>query len=177
MQEMQLGTVTLEEEMATHTSILAWRIPWTEEPGGLQSMGWQSQTQLSTLHNYKKEKQTLQTVGPPIAGQSTLLDCFPVHLNEDNRGPRRLDNIPTSHGSIPPSRKSHGQRSLAVYSPWDHKESDTTEWLTTTTTRRHAMRLEQSMEGKQECHIPRTFKTQNQSTNVGTFFYHKFSIT
>ena len=28
----------LEEEMATHSSILAWRIPWTEEPGGLQSM-------------------------------------------------------------------------------------------------------------------------------------------
>ena len=29
----------LEEEMATHSSILAWKIPWTEEPGGLQSMG------------------------------------------------------------------------------------------------------------------------------------------
>ena len=29
----------LEEEMATHSSIFAWRIPWTEEPGGLPSMG------------------------------------------------------------------------------------------------------------------------------------------
>ena len=29
----------LEEGMATHSRILAWRIPWTEEPGGLQSMG------------------------------------------------------------------------------------------------------------------------------------------
>ena len=29
----------LEKEMATHSSILAWKIPWTEEPGGLQSMG------------------------------------------------------------------------------------------------------------------------------------------
>ena len=29
----------LEKEMATHSSIFAWRIPWTEEPGGLQSMG------------------------------------------------------------------------------------------------------------------------------------------
>ena len=29
----------LEEEMATHSSVLAWRVPWTEEPGGLQSMG------------------------------------------------------------------------------------------------------------------------------------------
>ena len=31
----------LEEEVATHPSILAWRIPWAEEPGGLQSMGLQ----------------------------------------------------------------------------------------------------------------------------------------
>ena len=31
----------LEKEMATHSSILAWRIPWTEEPGGLQSTGLQ----------------------------------------------------------------------------------------------------------------------------------------
>ena len=37
----------LEEGMATHSRILAWRIPWTEEPGGPQSMGSQSQTWLS----------------------------------------------------------------------------------------------------------------------------------
>ena len=38
----------LEKEMATHSSILAWEIPWTEEPGRLQSTGLQkSQTQLS----------------------------------------------------------------------------------------------------------------------------------
>ena len=30
---------SLEKEMATHSSILAWRIPWTEQPDGLQSMG------------------------------------------------------------------------------------------------------------------------------------------
>ena len=34
----------LEKGIVTHCSILAWRIPWTEEPGGLQSMGSQSQT-------------------------------------------------------------------------------------------------------------------------------------
>jgi len=34
----------LEKEMATHSNILAWRIPWREEPGGLQSMGSDSQT-------------------------------------------------------------------------------------------------------------------------------------
>jgi len=33
------GEDPLEKEMATHSSILAWEIPWTEEPGGLQSMG------------------------------------------------------------------------------------------------------------------------------------------
>ena len=42
------GEDPLEAEMATHSNILAWRIPWTEELGGLQSMGSQkSQTGLS----------------------------------------------------------------------------------------------------------------------------------
>ena len=35
------GEDPMEEGMATHSSLLAWRIPWTEEPGGLQSMGLQ----------------------------------------------------------------------------------------------------------------------------------------
>ena len=35
---------TLEEEMETHSTILVWKIPWTEEPGGLQSIESQSQT-------------------------------------------------------------------------------------------------------------------------------------
>ena len=51
MQETQVqslgGEDPLEEEMATHSSILAWRIPWTEEPGSLQSIGIiKSRTQL-----------------------------------------------------------------------------------------------------------------------------------
>ena len=45
IQEMQVRSLgredPLEEEMATHCSIPAWKIPWTEEPGGLQSTGWQ----------------------------------------------------------------------------------------------------------------------------------------
>ena len=52
MQEMQVRSLgqedPLEKEMATHSSILAWEIPWTEEPGGLQSIMLQSQTQLSS---------------------------------------------------------------------------------------------------------------------------------
>ena len=43
MQEMQVQSLgsedPLEKGMDTHSSILSWRIPWTEEPGGLQSMG------------------------------------------------------------------------------------------------------------------------------------------
>ena len=38
---------TLEEGTATHSGVLAWRIPWTEKPGGLQFMGLQSRTQLN----------------------------------------------------------------------------------------------------------------------------------
>ena len=42
MQVRSLGREDpLEEEMATYSSILAWEIPWTEDPGGLQSTGWQ----------------------------------------------------------------------------------------------------------------------------------------
>jgi len=39
MQETWVQSLGWEKEMATHYSILAWTIPWTEEPGGLQSMG------------------------------------------------------------------------------------------------------------------------------------------
>ena len=43
LQESQIQSLhqedPLEEDIATHSSILAWRIPWTEEPGGLQSIG------------------------------------------------------------------------------------------------------------------------------------------
>ena len=42
------GEDCLEEEIATHSSILAWRIPWTEEPGRLEFMGLQSQKQANT---------------------------------------------------------------------------------------------------------------------------------
>ena len=51
MQETQVQCLgqedPLEKDMATHSSILAWRIPWTKEPGRLQAMGSQTQTQVS----------------------------------------------------------------------------------------------------------------------------------
>ena len=46
MQEIQVQSLgqedSLEKEMAMHSGVLAWRIPWTEEPGGLQSTGLES---------------------------------------------------------------------------------------------------------------------------------------
>ena len=51
MQETQIQSLDekdpLEKEMATHSSIFAWRIPWTEESGRLESVGSQGQTRLS----------------------------------------------------------------------------------------------------------------------------------
>ena len=51
VQEMQVQSLgqedPLENKMAAHFSILAWEIPWTEEPSRLQSIGWQSRTRLS----------------------------------------------------------------------------------------------------------------------------------
>ena len=48
MQEMWVRSLgwedPLDQEMAIHPSILAWEVPWTEEPGGVQSLGSQSQT-------------------------------------------------------------------------------------------------------------------------------------
>ena len=62
MQETQIQSLgqedLLEKEMATHSSILAWRIPWTVEPGRLQSVGSQSQTRLS---NFTTRYQELKT--------------------------------------------------------------------------------------------------------------------
>ena len=48
---------SLEKEMATHSSILAWRIPWTEKPGGLQSMVSKSRTRLSDWTELDRSKE------------------------------------------------------------------------------------------------------------------------
>ena len=62
MQETQVPSVgqrdILEKGMATRSSILAWRIPWTEEPSRLQSMGSQSQTRLRLTLSLSKHLNT-----------------------------------------------------------------------------------------------------------------------
>ena len=57
----------LEKEMATHSSALAWRIPWTEEPGGLQSTGLRRvRADLATEQEHKEQEHehTLQLHAP-----------------------------------------------------------------------------------------------------------------
>ena len=51
----------LEESVAAHASVLPWRIPWTEEPGGLQSLGLQSWTRL----NQRSKRQLTKQLKPP----------------------------------------------------------------------------------------------------------------
>ena len=90
----------LEKEMATHSSTLAWRIPWMEEPGGLKSMG-------------------SQRVGHDWATSISLSLLLHFRIFE-----RLISNILV----LLPGR-SHGWRSLVGYSLWGCKESDTTERL------------------------------------------------
>ena len=76
----------LEKEMATHSSILAWRIPWTEESGGLQSMGSQR-----LLHNLATEQQqSYKSSGlPPLnLTLSLTLRTLPLTSHFWHRHPR-----------------------------------------------------------------------------------------
>ena len=65
----------LEKEIATHSSILAWEIPWTEEPGGLQSMGLQR-----VGHDWGDSTAQLFAKPPPFL--LTAESRFPDHLIE-----------------------------------------------------------------------------------------------
>ena len=68
--------------MAPHSSALAWKVPWTEEPGGLQSMGSRSRTRLSDFtftfhfHALEKEMATHSSVlAWRIPGKGSLVGC------------------------------------------------------------------------------------------------------
>ena len=118
----------LEKEMATHSSILSWREPWTEEPGGLQSMGSQK-----VRHHWTTNTFTLRELWP-------LID-FPG--GSDGKASAYSAGDP---GSIPGLGRSPGEGNgnwlqyFAWKIPWteepgrlqsmgSQKESDTTEWL------------------------------------------------
>ena len=77
----------LEEKMATHSSILAWIIPWTEELGGLQSWGCKSQTQLSehthdnSVFSFLKRSPILFSIGhaPIYIPINSVKEFFVLH--------------------------------------------------------------------------------------------------
>ena len=66
---------SLEKGMATHPNIFAWRTAWTEEAGGLQSMGLQSRTQQNRLSTHAASVQVCLLLGCLDATQSRL-SCF-----------------------------------------------------------------------------------------------------
>ena len=105
-----MADLILEKEMATHSSTLAWRIPWLEEPSRLQSMG----------------------------SQRVRLDRGTFTFHEMSRAFQWLSgkdsacNAGDTGGTWQPTAvflpgKSHRQGSLVGYSPWCCRESDTTE--------------------------------------------------
>ena len=142
MQETQVQSLGQEDppenRMATHSSILAWEIPWTEKPGGLQFMGWQRirhdwATKHIHTHTHTHTHRVIWDF-PEASGEESACQC------------RRLNRCGFSPlvGKIPWRRKwqpspvflpgePHGQRCMVGYSPWGHKELDTTEhvWMLT----------------------------------------------
>ena len=105
----------LDKEMATHSSILAWKISWTEEPGGLQSMGsqrvghnWATNTYLLTLNNkYLSEIRVIHLtfICPCSMCLSALLLPFE-------------DNIMVSYLASDESRVSRNQNEHHTWNTW-----------------------------------------------------------
>ena len=81
MQVLSLGQEDrLKEEMATHSSILAWEIPWTEEPGGLQSRRSQKVRQgLATAHTHNKNQESVFAILVPVC-PSDCVCCALGHV-------------------------------------------------------------------------------------------------
>ena len=84
MQESQVQSLgqedPLEEDMATHSSSLAWRIPWTEEPGGLQSKGSQSVGHDQVTSTHFLASQITLSITISWFSKSLLLSCHMVHV-------------------------------------------------------------------------------------------------
>ena len=106
VQEMEVWSLgwgdPLKKEMATHSSILAWENVWTDEPGGLQSMGLQkSRTWLSKLN------------------RTIVIICFDLgSIPALGRFPEGGHGNPLRYSCL---ENPHGQRSLVSCSPWGHR--------------------------------------------------------
>ena len=71
----------LEKRMATHSSILAWRIPWTEEPGGLQSMSHKESDTTERLGHF--HALTINTMRLSLWCFPTFAECVPLQWRDE----------------------------------------------------------------------------------------------
>ena len=136
----------LEKEMATHSSILAWRIPWTEELGGLQYTGRKESNttewlQFQQTARWSQSRIRLFTVGyhgfkglpGGSDGKESAYNAGDLSAIPGSwRFPWRKAWRPTPV-SLP--GESHGQRSVVGYSPWGHRVRY--DWVTNTHTQTH----------------------------------------
>ena len=120
----------LEKEMATHSNILAWRIPWIEGPGRVRSMGSQESDTTKQLNYHHRN---LSGLPRWYSSKEPVCQC---RRHRKGSFDPWVGKIPMKKAWQPTPvflpGKFHGQRSLVGYSPWDHKGSDMTEWLTYT---------------------------------------------
>ena len=123
MQEMWVQSLAREdpleeEEMINRSSIPAWEVLWTEEPGGLQSMGSQSQAGLSTSHHSNKDSLTVLTL---MQGDWWWPQGAPCELSEPPQAAPPatplLIQILTSHLQPEENRKP-GFASIVACAPW-----------------------------------------------------------
>ena len=134
MQETQVWSLNqedpLEEVMATHSSILAWRIPWTEEPGGLQSIGsqgvghhWSDWAYMNTYYV------GLNKVPPPRCPCPNLWNlwiCYPMW----QRGLCRCDNVKNFDGKDILDYQSRPNVTTGVFSVWKQRGTSlVVQWL------------------------------------------------
>ena len=103
----------LEEEMAPHSSTLAWRIPWREEPGRLQSMGSHSRTRLKRLSSSSSRSSLL----------AAMYETQVQFLGQEDP----LEKEMATHSQYSYLEDSMVRRPCRGCSPWSVKESDTTE--------------------------------------------------
>ena len=136
--------------MATHSSVLAWRIPVTGEPGGLPSMGSQSRKRLKRLSSSKLSvtkwgldcsdlfqwisfRGLLHIKLNPVWWLCSVFNLFnlktPIYTFNQNSISFEVKPTLYGHGFGQTPRDSGGHGSLACCSPWGHKQSDTPEWL------------------------------------------------
>ena len=111
-----------EKEMATHSSILAWRVPWTGEPGGLQSVGTQSQVPRDDWHFHFYDL----LAGFPrwLSGEGSICQCWSYRRN-------RFDPWV---GKIPWRRR---RQPTPATRPGKFHRAHTQDLLTTATTRQN----------------------------------------